>query len=799
MPLDINLSQLYRISGQEDSNMPGVLALMPPKNVARGREQDRLIVYLLLAGNSTFTLIEYKKLAEETANVFYQTPRATTSALKTSTEYVNKILLERNMASSAKGQYALGYLLLASVREAQCIFSISGPMQAFVFNQNESRHIFEPSVSGKGLGSSQNINLHYAQADLSAGDQLLFCGRVPQAWLTPLKENKLSSFDSMRRRLVTITNDDLNAILIQTTDGIGDINVLTKEEKLLDADSKPLPETSPSLPPEPQPDSSPAHVLQPSAYAIPADVTQTNPSASLPREFPASIPRANNPYPSPLPLERESSLPSPFGRGAGSEGKVEVEEPSINQVNEADEVVEENVEEIKIQTPREPSEQTRQVAKTIVSGMQSFRRMSETAGEKFRNFLPRLLPNPETSESSTVSSSTFMLFMAILIPLIVVTLAGVVYLRYGRSEQYDTYLNQAQQMRQQALALTNPVEQRKSWETVLSNVYLAEEHRQTTETINLKNEAQAKLDELLGITRMQFNPAFSAKPNIDISRMAASENDLYLLNAANGEAVRAIPAGNGGFQLDSTFNCRPGVYGGVTVGALVDILTLPVTSFINATLLGIDASGNLLYCKSGEVPQAIPLPTPDTNWGRVTGFVLDAGNLYVLDSPSRAVWVYAGKDGAFTDRPYFFFGQQTPTQDVIDFIVSGDEMVMLHADGRLSSCTYSRIDSTSQCKDPLQLINPYPAYQDIDLFGTANFNQILFAAPPDPSILLLDAEGRSVMRFAPRSVELQNQFQPTTGSANPIPSGSVGAVTVSPDHVLYLAVDGQVYFAVNMP
>jgi len=82
MPLDINLSPLYRIGGQEDANMPGVLALNPPKNAARGRETDRLIVYVLLAGNSTFTTTEYKKLAEDAAQVYYQTPRATTSALK---------------------------------------------------------------------------------------------------------------------------------------------------------------------------------------------------------------------------------------------------------------------------------------------------------------------------------------------------------------------------------------------------------------------------------------------------------------------------------------------------------------------------------------------------------------------------------------------------------------------------------------------------------------------------------------------------------------------------------------------
>jgi hypothetical protein len=755
MPLDINLSPLYRIGGQEDANMPGVLALMPPKNAARGREQDRLIVYLLLAGNSTFTTTEYKKLAEDTANIFYQTPRATTSALKASADYVNKILLERNMASSARGQYALGYLLLASIREAQCIFSISGPLQAFVF-------------------------IHYAQADLSPNDILLFCGRVPHAWLAPLKDSKLSSFDSMRRRLTTITNEDLNAILIHASDGIGNINFFSKEENLPDADSKPLPDSSSSLPTEPQPSS--VHVLQPSAYAIPPDLTQTNPLASvprqtMPREFPSSIPRAK------------------------ANDQVEVQEPSIDEIIEAEEtVIEEKVEEQKIIQPREPSPQTRQTAKAIVSGMQSFRQMSATAGEKLRNFLPRLLPNTETAETTTVSSSTFMFFMAILIPLIVVTLAGVVYLRYGRSEQYDTYLNQAQQWREQALALTDPIEQRKSWENVLLNTERAEEHRETTETINLRKEAEANLDGLLGITRMQFNPAFTAKPNIEISRMAASEDDLYLLNAANGEVLRAIPAGNGGFELDSTFNCKPGVYGNYTVGPLVDILALPVTSFINATLLGIDASGNLLYCKSGEVAQAIPLPTPDTNWGRVNAFVLDSGNLYVLDAQSRAVWVYVGKDGTFADRPYFFFGQQTPTQDVIDFIVSGDEMYMLHGDGRLSTCSYSRIDSsTSQCQDPVVLVNPYPAYQDIDLFGTAHFTQILFAAPPDPSILLLDAEGQSVLRFAPRSAELQNQFRPTTGSVNPIPNGTIGAVTVSPDHVLYFAADGQVYFAVNMP
>jgi hypothetical protein len=222
---------------------------------------------------------------------------------------------------------------------------------------------------------------------------------------------------------------------------------------------------------------------------------------------------------------------------------------------------------------------------------------------------------------------------------------------------------------------------------------------------------------------------------------------------------------------------------------------------INATLLGIDAAGNLLYCAPGQVAQAIPLPPPDTNWNHVTAFTLSNGNLYVLDAPARAVWVYNGKDGAFVDRPYFFFGGQTPEkQDVIDLIISGDDLYMLHSDGHLSTCSYSRIETKpTRCQDPSPLTNPFAAYQDVNLFTSANFTQMLFTALPDQSILLLDSDTQGVLRFAPRSLELQNQFRPQTGSANPIPNGPAGAVAIGPNHVLYLAVNGQVYFAANMP
>jgi hypothetical protein len=623
---------------------------------------------------------------------------------------------------------------------------------------------------------SQAAPIHYAQVTLNPGECLLLCGKIPRGWESALTDPTPTSMNALRRKLILQSSDDLNAVLVQPTQGSGSVKMLngTAEPKEENPPEAPPSPTGANRPQVPESTAAPAHLVQPSAYAIPSQPAPVSSSlaADLPRpagsrDFPASIPRAGASTP-PFITETPPARPEKSPESITPDPK----------------------------PAREPSQQARRVAKALAGAIQASRRLSNALGERLRNFLPRLLPNSETGES-LAPSNTMMAFLAVLVPLIVVTIASVVYLRYGRSLQYETYLRQAQELRAQAVTLTEPVEQRKAWENVLLNVDIAESHRETSETITLRQEAESNLDALLGITRLQFQPAFSSNLGIEVSRMAASETDLFLLNAAKGEVLRAQLTSGRGFQLDTAFNCRPGVYGSYTVGPLVDILALPTLNSINATLLGVDAGGNLLYCAPGQVAQAIPLPVPDTNWGRVTAFVLDAGNLYVLDAPARAVWVYNGRDGTFIDQPYFFFGGQTPEkQDVIDLVVSGDDLYLLHADGHLSTCSYSRLESVpTRCQDPTPLVNPFAAYQDVDLFGAAHFTQMLFAAPPDQSILLLDADSQGVMRFAPRTLDLENQFRPTTGSGNPIPPGPVSAVTVGPNYVMYLAMNGQVYLA----
>jgi hypothetical protein len=85
------------------------------------------------------------------------------------------------------------------------------------------------------------------------------------------------------------------------------------------------------------------------------------------------------------------------------------------------------------------------------------------------------------------------------------------------------------------------------------------------------------------------------------------------------------------------------------------------------------------------------------------------------------------------------------------------------------------------------------------VFQLAHFTQISITSAPNSVILVLDSENQSVFRFSPRSFELQNQVTGYAGKANPFKRGSVTAMAVSPNYVLYLAIGDQVYFATNLP
>ncbi|HSJ89289.1 MAG TPA: hypothetical protein VK909_18910, partial [Anaerolineales bacterium] len=55
---DLTILPIHRINGQEFADLPGLLAVTPPRRTARGRETDSLLAYLTLAGNATLSAAE---------------------------------------------------------------------------------------------------------------------------------------------------------------------------------------------------------------------------------------------------------------------------------------------------------------------------------------------------------------------------------------------------------------------------------------------------------------------------------------------------------------------------------------------------------------------------------------------------------------------------------------------------------------------------------------------------------------------------------------------------------------------
>lgn len=859
---DLNLLPIHRVNGRDYPDLPGLLAFSPPRKAARGREKDSLILYLMLSGNAEVSNAELEPIVSGAANAFYHSGGSLTSAMRKAAEHINGTLLERNLSTTSRGQYALGLLAITVVRETQCTLLLSGPTHAVWIGDGHSRHIHDPALSGKGLGSSQTIQTYLSQVELHSGDLLVLCGKFPRDWEADLLgERPPASLDASYRKL-TYAKGDLHAALILPQTGRGVITILRNDARspaqpqpIIDSTPRevPAPESNPSeevqeespfprqtpfeeahfikspasdleqpgdIPTATAQDQPPpsiseeqldemadfaAHMLQPSAYAIPPQ-----PESSTPPP-----PKQEVPSTPPTPSVLQSLPPSIPRLEQAAEPKVE--EPVV-QLEEEEEPIEEPVDVQSSPMTGETAgaarsnahaEATRQMAKVMVGGIQTGRRVNESFRSFFLRFIPRLLPGSEHPEGEPQQQMYFMptyamVFIAIVIPVLVVTIASIVYLRFGQSVQYDELFSQALNARAQALSETDPARQRDAWQSVLSFVDQASAYRETDESNSLRAEAQSSLDTLMGVTRLNFMPAFTngLGGSSQISRLAASESDLYMLDAEDGKIIHASFTGQS-LQVDTAFDCQPGTYAGYQVGTLVDLLALPKVNAAGATVLGVDATGNLLYCAPGQVPQAIPLPAlPNTNWGRITSFVLDGGNLYVLDATSRSVWVFVGKDSTFVDTPYFYFASQIPDtiDTAIDIAVSGDDLYLLHADGHVSTCTFSRIAETpTRCIDPFNFQDPFPAHRDINVFAQAHFTQMWLTTPPNSVLLLLDSENRSVFRFTPRSLELQNQITGFSGKANPFETGDVGAMTVSPNYVLYFSIGNQVYFATNLP
>ncbi|MBT3338294.1 MAG: hypothetical protein HN855_09415 [Anaerolineae bacterium] len=777
---DLTLLPLYRLRGNELPSPPGLLVLAPPRRKARSREKDRLVVHLTLAGNAPFSTVNYLQMTSRAAEEFYQTPGSVTAALRMAASTLNGDLLERNMASSGQGRYSTGQLTLGALRGEQFYILEAGPTHAYWMADSERIHIHDIALAGRGLGMGQATQTYLSQITIRAGGRLLLTPKFPSIWEQILqRDNHTAPLEILRNALMRQSSEDENAVLIEVSEGRGAVTVLKPERgtkptlesisERISAEPK-IPERAPRASHHHQPEPLPVdtHETEDAPLPAPREDNESKPPLVRP-VVPDSIPR-RAPEPTPAPAEDIHFEPE-------SEEDIIPAGPSTSEVF------------------------ARQSARALAKGMQATRAGNERLKAGVQKVLPRLLPRDD-SETPVRLPGWVMGLIAIIIPLVVVTIASVVYFRFGRDFQYDTLYAQAEAARARAIGQDDPIAARIAWEDTISELEKAEAFDITSDTRALRSEAQNHLDELLGILRLEFKPAISGLPRgISISRIAATDNELFMLDENSGEILRAFLVGNG-YQYDDTFLCKSGEYGGKNVGALIELLALPKANAMAASVLGVDQQGNLLYCADNQVPQALSLQQPTVGFREVTAVIIDSDVLYLLDAASREVWVYGGQASTFINYPTAFF-EQAPEglENAIDMSVTGSDLYLLFTDGHLASCTYSLLNTVpTRCINPAQLIDPHPAAGGGSSFGQVIFTEMHLSTPPDAAILLLASEAQAVFRLSPRSYELQNQLHAyNNDEANSIPRSALTAVTTNANHILFIAQTDQVYMAVDTP
>lgn len=420
------------------------------------------------------------------------------------------------------------------------------------------------------------------------------------------------------------------------------------------------------------------------------------------------------------------------------------------------------------------------------------------AGNEVIRLVTRLAPG--LAEPSRVGSFTpgVLIGTAVAVPLVIVAIASVVYLRRGRTEQFRANLTQAQAAVVAAQFKPSGEDSRPDWERALYWLDQAANYGSSGEADGLRQQVSEALDRVNLIVRLDFQPAVSGGfgAQAHIAQIAASATDIYAYDDA-GQVIWHAWATGRGYEIDREFECLGGD-SGAAFGKIVDLAIQPPPGALGSEgMVAVDETGRLLYCAPGSHPAYGNLTSPDIGWGRIQAVDELNERLYVLDPVGNAIWVYDASDGLFSGDPSFYFAEAVPRlKDAIDLAVTQDEVLILYQDGRLDRCRRSVENLPAggskialECDPDQRFTDDRPGHEPSATLPGAPPTSMVYSPPPEPSLFFLAGQDNTIFHYSMRLV-YQGQYK----SNNPL-EAPISAMTVGPPKDLYVGVGSQVYFA----
>jgi hypothetical protein len=810
--LDINLLALARQAGKDQTGLPGFYAVSPPRRTARGRANDYLIILLSCTGGAPFPTNLQEQWFERMSQAYYQTPGSTTAAMRAAAQVLNQQLFDRALRGAGTRQ-GLGLLTLAVMRSEQIFLAQCGPQHAFVIAPDRIDHFYDPENAGSGLGVARTVAIRFFQSLLHPNEYVLVTHQLPPSWDDATLQSAYGQgLESVRRRLLSAAGPEVSSILIQVQAGHGHMRLLkpkaappsfaaetsAQQESL--APAGPPVVAGPSVPaatdvlvtPPPQTEAAETEHAE-SATAAPttaADMRSAQPPISAEPPAPVNeqgaaapisaqpVPALSKPQTSPERASAASQQPATAGSSAQAS--------RARRLND--------------RTPSKPIQPRKTFLsilaaplRKVVSGVgHTAGRTGRAVAGGLRMLIKRLLPD----EGLFHLPPSTMIFFAVAIPLIIAIVGGMMYLERGRTQQYQKYYDQAFDIAIQAGQLQDLAQQRAAWGLVLIDLDTAETFRTTSDSKALRLEAQQALDQNEHVTRIDLQPAIRGDldASVQVSRIVATDEELYLLNAVRGNVMRALYTTRG-YEVDTSFRCGKGTYGTIVVGPPLGLVPLPKGNADNADILAMDENGNRVYCGPGsDLPMAKRVTLPP-EWKKPSAITLnpDNLNLYVLDIPANQVWIFQKKENGEDLWPFFAEEEPRNLADVIDIAAASGDLFLLHANGQVSRCTYGQLEEIPARCVPLTFTGLPGGRADGNSVEGVQFWQVVYAPPPGPSLYLLDASNQAILHFS-----LLGNFQTQYRSKNPLPAQPAVALAISPRRSVFIAVGNQVYFT-NIP
>jgi hypothetical protein len=812
MKYDLNLYSLTYQGGQLQNETPGFFAWAAPKRAVRGRQDDSLIMLVTIKGGKSFSEQSRKDLFEKVSNDFFKSSGSVTTAMRMVIDTVNLTLLERNLklvedSDRISTDILMGVFHYDTLFVAQC-----GLTHGYLINQNGLTHFFDPEVGERGLGLSRMPKVRYFQDSVQDGSFLIVSPAPPQSWQPELLiRNDKPNLEQLWRRLHHQMPQDQVAGLIKIDAGTGSINLVTSKVE----------ETAVAAKPDTQPSNQSR--VQESEPVVLEDIPQER-LADIPEEEQTPVTEALEdevvkeiqidesepgeaviycqttkdeeifpPVDSP-----DQSIPNAKNGEAASEVAEELAAEGENlAAGRPAEDMEISLADANAQPQKDGGVNVDEMKQKSLKFLAKLLNWLHKAGDKIGAFFKGHGEKTLGQQSRRLSKGT-MVMIAIIVPVLVVAVAMSVYIARGKDRQYQLYLELGQAAANNAPLFSDPVDQRNAWNDAQELANLAVSYRNSDAANALLKQTRIALDGLDGAVRLVYQPAFAAETysSLNISRIIPFATDLYVLDAYAGQVVH-LTMGTHGYQMNTNFVCAAGTYNNITVGSLVDMVSIPLTNKYKAPILALDAQGNLLYCANGKEPVAFSLTAPDAGWGLVkaAAYNSNSGTLYLLDTEMNEIWIYQGFSSEFTNAaiPYF---EEFPhnLKTAIDFDTNGDELYVLHADGHMSRCISSGIQGIDlKCTDPETYKDARVGVEGFDL-ATLKFTQVSYSGPLDPSLYLLSPADMAIYQFSVL-MNLNRIYRSDYDQQN-LAGRQPTAFAISSNRSAYLAFGNQLYYAV---